>query len=243
MSKTILITGASTGIGAGTAELLANGNEIIIHYCHSEDKAKKVKEVVEKNNGKGFLVKADLSTEEGCLELVKTVKSKFEKIDVLFNNAGGAVKRCDIREIDWKLIDEIMTLNTYSTIFLSSKLVPLLEKGNHPCIINVTSVAMRSGSPSVAVYAASKGALDTFTRGLASALAPKIRVNAIAPGVIDTPFHEKVTAPEKMKEFKESIPLNILGEPRHIAEAVQFLINNEFMTGATLDINGGVSMY
>ena len=102
---------------------------------------------------------------------------------------------------------------------------------------------MRSGSPSVAVYAASKGALDTFTRGLASALAPKIRVNAIAPGVIDTPFHEKVTAPEKMKEFKESIPLNILGEPRHIAEAVQFLINNEFMTGATLDINGGVSMY
>src|SRR6056297_1045245 len=110
MSKTILITGASTGLGAGTAELLADGNEIIIHYCHSEDKAKKVKEIVEKNNGKGFLVKADLSTEKGCLELVEAVKSKYEKIDVLFNNAGGAIKRYDIKEIDWKLIDEIMDI-------------------------------------------------------------------------------------------------------------------------------------
>jgi 3-oxoacyl-[acyl-carrier protein] reductase len=243
MSKTILITGASTGIGAGTAELLADGNEIIIHYYHSEDKAKKVKEIVEKNNGKGFLVKADLSTEKGCLELVEAVKSNYEKIDVLFNNAGGAVKRYDIKEIDWKSIEEIMTLNTYSTIFLTSKLVPLLEKGDKPCIINITSVAMRNGSPSVSVYAASKGALDTFTRSTARALAPKIRVNAIAPGVIDTPFHEKVTAPERMKEFKDSIPLNILGEPHHIAEAVQFLIENEFMTGATLDINGGAFMY
>jgi len=102
---------------------------------------------------------------------------------------------------------------------------------------------MRNGSPSVAVYAASKGALDTFTRSLARALAPKIRVNAIAPGVIDTPFHEKISNPEQMKAFKESIPLNVLGKPRHIAEAVQFLIENEFMTGATLDVNGGAFMY
>ena len=243
MKKTILITGASTGIGAGIASLLANGNDIIIHYCHSEDKAKKVKEIVEANHGTAFLVKADLSTEEGCLNLIDAVKSRYNKLDVLVNNAGGAIKRHDIKEIEWKLMEEIMTLNAYSTIFLSSKLIPLLEKGNKPCIINITSSAIRSGSPSVSVYAASKGALDTFNRCLASALAPEIRVNAICPGVIDTPFHKKVSTPENMKILKNAIPLRILGEPRHIAEAVQFIIKNDYMTGATIDINGGIYMY
>jgi len=243
MSKTILITGAGSGIGAGTAAYLAEGNEIIIHYCHSEDKANMVKKTVEKNNGKAFLVQADLSTEKGCLKLVEEIKSKYDKIDVLINNAGGAIRRYDVKEIDWKLIEETLTLNTYSAMFLTSKLVPLLEKGEKPSIINITSVAMRNGSPTVSVYAASKGALDTFTRSIAKALAPKIRVNAIAPGVIDTPFHEKVSDPEKMKEFKNSIPLNILGEPEHIAHAIKFLIENEFMTGATLDVNGGAFMY
>lgn len=242
MSQTILITGAGTGIGAETAHLLAPGNEIIIHYCHSEEKAKAVKEKVEENKGKARLVQADLSKKDGCEKLIHNIKENDGKLDVLINNAGGAIKRYNCREIEWETMEDIIALNTFSTIFLSSKLVPLLEKGQKPCIINITSVAMRNGAPSATVYAASKGAIDTFTRGLARELAPEIRVNAIAPGVIDTPFHEKVSSPEKMKQFRQSIPLHTIGEPYHIAEAIRFLIHNDFMTGATIDINGGAFM-
>jgi 3-oxoacyl-[acyl-carrier protein] reductase len=228
MSKIILITGASTGLGAETARLLAFQNEIIVHYYSSQKEAEKVAADVEIKGGKSFLVQADLSQEEGCLKL--------------FNNAGGLIRREAAKELEWKLMIETFSLNTFSTMKLSSLFIPWLEKGNDPCIINISSIAVRHGAPGATIYGACKGAIDSFTRGLAHELAPTIRVNAVSPGVIDTPFHKKVSTPEKMKSFKESTPLKQIGEAIHIAKTIEFLINNDFITGETIDVNGGLFM-
>jgi 3-oxoacyl-[acyl-carrier protein] reductase len=242
MSKIILITGASTGLGAETARLLAFQNEIIVHYYSSQKEAEKVAADVEIKGGKSFLVQADLSQEEGCLKLFNTVTEKFPKLDVLVNNAGGLIRREAAKELEWKLMMETFSLNTFSTMKLSSLFIPWLEKGNNPCIINISSIAMRHGAPGATIYGACKGAIDSFTRGLAHELAPTIRVNAVSPGVIDTPFHKKVSTPEKMKKFKELTPLKQIGEAIHIAKTIEFLINNDFITGETIDVNGGLFM-
>jgi 3-oxoacyl-[acyl-carrier protein] reductase len=125
---------------------------------------------------------------------------------------------------------------------LTSKCIPLLEKGTDPSVINVSSIAMRHGAPSATIYGASKGALDSFTRGIAKELAPGIRVNAVAPGVIETPFHDRFSTKERMVTFAESTPLKRNGKPTHIAKAIQFLIENDFITGETVDVNGGLFM-
>jgi 3-oxoacyl-[acyl-carrier protein] reductase len=242
MSKTILITGASTGIGAATARHLAADNAVIVHYCSSRDAAEQVAKDVEAAGGKSHLVQADLATEAGCRGLAQFVAERCAKLDVLVNNTGGLVRRCPARELNWQLMLDSFALNTFSTMMLSSLCIPLLERGENPCMVNITSIAVRHGAPSATIYGACKGALDTFTRGLAKELAPTIRVNAVAPGVIDTPFHAHVTTPERMAEFKAAAPLKRIGQPEEIAAAVAFLIDNLFTTGETIDINGGWSM-
>ena len=124
-------------------------------------------------------------------------------------------------------------------MMLTSLCIPLLEKGHKPNIINITSLAVRHGAPTATSYGAAKAAIDAFTRGAAKELAPTIRVNAIAPGVIITPFHDKVSTPEQLEMWLDMIPLKIHGEARDIARAVEFIINTDFMTGETIDINGG----
>ena len=242
MSKVILITGASTGLGAATARLLAPKNKIIVHYYSSKEAAEKVAQDVEESGGEAFLVQEDLSSEEACVRLVQKVADRYSKLDVLINNAGGMIRRQAARELEWKLMSETFSLNTFSAMKISSLCIPLLEKGEDPNIINISSIAMRHGAPSATIYGACKGAIDSFTRGLANELAPKIRVNAVAPGVIDTPFHEKVSTPEKMKKFKEITPIKRIGEPIHIAKTIKFLIENDFITGETIDVNGGLFM-
>ncbi len=243
MGKKIIITGASTGIGADTARLLAPENEIIVHYYSSKAPAEKVAADVEAKGGKAHLIQADLSKPEECERFVAECAKLFPVVDVLVNNAGGLIHRQPINELDWDFMIETFSLNTFSTMKITSLCVPLLEKGDDPVIINMTSIAMRHGAPSATIYGACKGALDTFTRGAAAELAPKIRVNAVAPGVIETPFHEKVSTPEKMKTFRENTPLKRNGQAIHIAQAVKYLIENDFTTGATIDVNGGLFMY
>ena len=126
-------------------------------------------------------------------------------------------------------------------MMMSSLCIPLLERGCQPCIINVTSIAVRHGAPTATPYGAAKGALDTFTRGLAKELAPTIRVNAVAPGVIETPFHDKVSTPEKMAEFRAATPLRRNGQAEEIAATIEFLIGIGFMTGATVRSTAGCS--
>lgn len=242
MSKIILITGASTGIGAATARLLAPQNKIIVHYYSSKEAAEKVAKDVEENGGEAFLVQEDLTSEEACISLVKKIADKYSKMDVLINNAGGLLRRQSAYELEWKLMIETFSLNTFSTMKISSLCIPLLKKGEDPNIINISSIAIRHGAPTAIIYGACKGAVDSFTRGLANELAPEIRVNAVAPGLIDTPFHEKVSTPERMKKLKEGIPLKKIGEAIHIAKTIKFLIENDFITGETIDVNGGAFM-
>ncbi|MBI5685566.1 MAG: SDR family oxidoreductase [Verrucomicrobia bacterium] len=242
MNKTILITGAGTGIGAATAKRLAAGGEIIIHFHASRGAAEAVAGDVRAAGGTAHLVQADLATEAGCREVVAFVTERCGKLDVLVNNAGGLIRRETARELSWQLMQEVFALNTFSTMLMSSLCVPLLERGQQPCIVNVTSIAVRHGAPTATIYGAAKGALDTFTRGLAKELAPTIRVNAIAPGVIETPFHDKVTTPQRLAEFRAATPLRRNGQPEEIAAAIEFAINSLFMTGETLDVNGGLFM-
>jgi 3-oxoacyl-[acyl-carrier protein] reductase len=242
VSKIILITGASTGIGAGTARYLAKDNTIIVHYNSSKNEAEKVAEEVVSNGGKAHLVRADLATKDGCVALIENVSQTVDRLDVLVNNAGGLIKRHQTRAIEWELMERIFSLNVFSVMQLSSLCIPLLESGAQPCIINITSMAIRLGVPTSTIYGAAKSAIDAFTRGMARELAPTIRVNAVAPGIIDTPFHEKVTSPDQMERWKEATPLKMFGQSIHVAMAIKMLIENDFMTGETIDVNGGLSM-
>lgn len=242
LKKNILISGASTGIGAATALALAPGNRLFVHYNQSLEEANQVATQVQELGGEAYLLQANLSNKEGCEALFDQLSTHCDKLDVLINNAGGLVQRHAVEEISWELMEEIFALNTFSTFYLTKLCIPLLKKGVNPCIINMTSVAMRHGAPSATVYGASKGAIDSFTRGAAKELAPEIRVNAIAPGVILTPFHDRYTSAERMEAMRKLTPLGRHGESEHIAKAVAFLIDNDFITGETLDINGGSLM-
>jgi 3-oxoacyl-[acyl-carrier protein] reductase len=240
---TILITGGSTGIGAETARHLAPGNRVLIHYNASEKEAREVAREVAEAGGTADLFQADLMSEGGCVTLVDGVSAAVDSLDVLVNNAGGLIRRQPVGQLQWSLMEEIFSLNAFSAMMMTSLCVPLLEKGTNPCIVNISSIAMRTGAPSATIYGASKGAVDSFTRGAAKELAPGIRVNAVAPGVIETPFHEKVSTPEKMKSFAESTPLGKNGLAGDIARAIKFVVESPFMTGETVDVNGGLFMH
>jgi 3-oxoacyl-[acyl-carrier protein] reductase len=242
MEKTILITGASTGIGAETARLLAPGNRLFVHYNASLAEAERTVRDVEAGGGEAILLQADLATEAGCRSLFSEVSARTDRLDALVNNAGGLIRRLPARELEWTLMEQTFALNVFSALFLSRLCIPLLEKGKDPVIVNISSIAVRTGAPSATIYGAAKGAVDTFTRGLARELAPAIRVNAVAPGFIDTPFHAKVSTPQIMETSRKNTPLQRLGEAAHIAKAIRFLIENDFVTGETVDVNGGLFM-
>ena len=242
MAKRILITGASTGIGAETAACLAADNNIFLHFNSSTEAAEKTAETIRKNGGTATLMQADLSTESGCRKLSKELSKATDGLDVLVNNAGGLIRRQGVREYEWQLMEDIFALNTFSAMMVTSLCIPLLEKGEDPNIINISSIAMRHGGPTAAIYAASKSALDSFTRGIAKELAPKIRVNAVAPGVIITPFHDNISTPDQFNAWSEACPLKKNGTAAHISSAIKFIIENDFLTGETIDVNGGLSM-
>lgn len=238
----VLITGSSTGIGAETARLLARGNQVFIHYHASRKAAETTAAEVSARGGTPFLVGADLSEERGCASLHSEVAARTDHLDALVNSAGGLIRRLSARELEWGLMESTFSLNVFSTMMMCRLCIPLLEKGTNPCIVNISSIAARHGAASATIYGAAKGAVDSFTRGLAKELAPTIRVNAVAPGVIETPFHEKVSTPDRMRQFRESTPLGRNGKAIDVARTIQFLIESDFITGETVDVNGGLFM-
>jgi 3-oxoacyl-[acyl-carrier protein] reductase len=241
-AKTIAITGAGMGIGAETARELADGNRLILHYYTSESDALALLAELEPRCLQVDVVAADLMTDAGCTTLYEGIKDRFESLDVLVNNAGGMRERQSVKDLTWDHVVATFALNTFSTMRLTGLCTELLERGTDPCVVNVTSIAMRHGAPSATAYGASKSAIDSFTRGAAKELAPRIRVNAVAPGIIDTRFHERVTPEEKMRQFVEDTPMKRRGVARDVARTVKFLVENDFITGETIDCNGGLSM-
>ncbi|MFW5711085.1 MAG: SDR family NAD(P)-dependent oxidoreductase [bacterium] len=238
----IVVTGASTGIGAATAKELAEGNTVFVHYHSSKNEAETVAKAVETGGGTPILIQADLATDAGCGKLADEVKSHTDRLDVLVNNAGDLLERHSLEETTWDIATRTFELNVFSAMRVTALLLPLLKKNEKANIINMTSVAARNGSPTAITYASAKGALDTYTRGCATGLAPNIRVNAIAPGIILTPFHDKATPRDQLEKFMKSTPVGYAGQPEEIARAVRFILETPFMTGETIDINGGMNM-
>jgi len=246
--KSVLITGASTGIGAAAARAFArSGCRVAIHYNASVNRAEEVAADVRFAGGEALLIGGDFTSATKAREVVAAAAEKLSGIDVLINNAGGLVKRVPIAEVDDEVFDAVMDLNVRSLVAACSAAIPLMRDAGHGSIINVTSIAARHGGGAGAVlYAAAKGFVSTFTRGLAKEVVKDgIRVNAVSPGVITTPFHERYSTPAMLEAFKTTIPMGRLGTADECAGAFLYLASEAmsgYVTGQILEVNGGQYM-
>ena len=246
--KSILITGASTGIGAAAARAFAHaGCRVAIHYNASLNRAEEVAADVRFAGAQAFLVGGDLRSSAKAREVVDAAAEHFGGLDILINNAGGLVQRRPVTEIDDAFFDAVIDLNVRSLVAASAAAVPHMRKAGRGSIVNVTSIAARNGGGAGSVmYASAKGFVSTFTRGLAKELVRDgIRVNGVSPGVITTPFHERYSTPAMLEAFKASIPMNRLGTADECAGAFLYLASDAlsgFVTGQILEVNGGQLM-
>ena len=244
--KAILITGASTGIGAGCAQAFgARGATVAVHYNSSKDAADAVVKAVKASGGDAFVVQGDLRTSAQCAKVVAEAASRMGRIDVLINNAGALVQRQAITELTDALLDDIIDLNVRSMMMCTKFAVPHMAAGTS--IINLTSIAASSGGgPGAAMYAGSKAFVTTATKGLAKELVGKgIRINAVSPGVITTPFHDKFSTPEQLEAMRKTIPMARLGSVDECVGAVLCLASEQlasYVTGQVIGVNGGQYM-
>jgi len=242
--RTVLITGASTGIGAATAVLMAQaGADVGINYCRSKAAAEKVARQVRRLGRRAALLECDVCDPDQAAAMVRAFVRQFGRLDILFANAGGLVKRCPIAKVPDRLWHQVIALNLDSVFYTVRAALPHMMKARRGNIIINSSVAARSGGGGGAVpYATAKGALVTFVKGLSKEVAADgIRVNAVAPGVTLTPFHEKYTEPARMRQFAREIPVGKFGTPEDIASAVLWLAGETdgFITGETIYLAGG----
>ena len=244
-NKHVLITGASSGIGAATAELFARqGCNIGIHYNSSPAGAEQTLKMVKKYS-QGYFFKADLRNAETFPVLIEQFVSKSGSLDILVNNAGGLIRRQSIREAEDQYYDDIFYTNLKHIFGLSREALPHLIKsrGN---IINIGSVAGHTGgAEGSGIYAAMKSAIATATIAMAREFAPhRIRVNSVLPGFIDTPFHDSVTNELQKQQFLEKTPLGRFGTAEDVAHTIVFLASEaaSFITGEYIAVNGGIHM-
>ena len=245
--KGILVTGASTGIGAALARgLAAEGAHVVVHFNASEAEANCVAKAIVDAGGVAHLIRGDLSKPGEARRIVEEAAKVLGRLDVLVNNAGSLVKRVPFMEIDRDLYDKVMALNVSPVIEASQAAVPYLEAHGDGAIINVGSIAGNDGGgPGSGHYAAAKAYVHNLTRHMARDLAGRgIRVNAIAPGVIATPFHNQ-TPPERMEAMRKETQLGRIGTPEDCVGPVLFLSSprmSGYVTGQILHINGGQLM-
>lgn len=239
MKKTVLVTGGSRGIGKSIVESLARKNyNIVFTYNTSENAANAIKENL---NSCGYSVenyKIDFKKSENISELIKFVLKKYEKIDVLINNAAISQVKLftEITKQDW---ENMMDVNINSVFYLTQEVVRNMIKNKNGCIINISSVWGMVGASCEVHYSVAKAGMDALTKSLAKELGPSgIRVNSIAPGIIDTDMNKDLNE-EELKEIQNYIPLGRLGTPEDISKCVEWLINDKYMTGQIISPNGG----
>lgn len=244
--KNILITAGAQGIGeAITRHFIDHGANVAIHYFSSADRANELVEYAKSKGQKAVAVSGDLTKEEDAKKVVKDSVDTLGSLNILVNNAGSLVKRKNLEEIEPEFWQKVMDINMTSMMFVSRASAPFLTQNDNSSIVNLASLAGRKGGHNGSLaYATSKGAILTFTRALSSELGPQgVRVNAVAPGLIlGTSFHDTHTTKESAENTIAGIPIQRAGNANDVARAVLYLASeyDGFITGATLDINGGV---
>ena len=245
--KAVLITGASTGIGAKlVAAFCAQGCRVALHYNSSKDAAEAVAREARDAGGEVFLVQGDVSVSAEVERIVETSAKEFGRLDGLINNAGSMLGRVPYSEMSDEQYDKVMNLNAKSVIVACRVAMPWLKK-NGGFIINTTSIAARNGAAGGAgVYGSSKAFVSNVTRGMAKeVIGDKIRVNAVAPGVIETPFHERYSTQAQLDAMKATVPQGRLGTAEDCVGAFLFLASDMlsgYMIGQVLEVNGGQLM-
>lgn len=238
MSKVILVTGASRGIGNNIARTLAQENIVIANYNKSQNEAIKLKEDLKKENINIDIIKADVSKRNEVKDMIKQILEKYGKIDVLINNAGISQYKLftDISDEDW---DNIININLKSNFIVTQEVVKNMISRKNGLIINISSIWGVTGAAMEVAYSTSKAGIIGLTKSLAKELGlSNIRVNAIAPGMIDTSMNSKFSD-EEINDIKEEIPLEKIGKPEEITKCIKWLLEDTYTTGQVISINGG----
>lgn len=242
--KVAIVTGAARGIGEAIAKTLAsNGAMVVVNDVNIEGAARVAEEI--KNMGKqAIAIQADVSNEKQVFDMVEKTLERFGRIDILVNNAGILRRRGSIEEISVEEWDLVMEVNVKGVFICSKAVLKTMKKQRNGKIVNISSSAGRSTSElGGAHYTASKAAVLGFSRHLAREAAPfNINVNAVCPGLIDTPMVRSSTSPEEIREAEKTIPMGRLGTPEEVAQLVLFLVSDasSYINGATIDINGAI---
>ncbi len=241
-SKTALVTGGTMGIGAAIAiDLARQGADIAIAARHIDGPAQEVKARIEALGRACLLIAADLSLEAACNDCVAKTVARFGRLDVLIHNAGGPApgRIEDITGEQWR---QAMDLHVNANFYLCKAALPHLKAAKEAAIITVSSTAGVLGVPGAIAYATAKGAIPQFTRSLARDLGDfNIRVNCVAPGIIRTRFHKDMPEDRKQFNLQNRIPLHREGTSEQVAQVVTMLVTNDYMTGETVVIDGGLT--
>lgn len=242
INKAIIVTGGSRGIGADIVKGLArDGYNVVLNYNKSEEQAKNIQQELSQNNINIDIFKADVTQREQVKSLIDFCIEKYGKIDVLINNAGiSQIKMfTDLTEYDW---DNMLQTNLKSCFYTTQEAVKNMISNKKGCIINISSIWGSIGASCEVHYSASKAGLEGMSRALAKELGPSnIRVNCIAPGIIDTQMNSELSEEER-KNIIDEIPLGRIGYPQSITNCVKWLINDDYTTGQIISINGGWSI-
>ena len=237
--KTVLITGASRGIGRATAEYFAEkGWAVAVNYCNSKEAADELVSSIRQSGGKAFAIRADVGREDECSALVSTVMAQYGRIDALVNNAAiDEMMPFDMLSLDRER--RLFDVNLFGAMNCARFALPHMVHEKSGAIVNVSSIWGRVGASCEVQYSTSKAAVIGFTKSLAKEVAPSgIRVNCVAPGVIDTEMNKNVSD-EDMEAFLAEVPMGRMGTPREVAECIYFLCNQAYVTGQVLGIDGG----
>ncbi len=245
--RVALVTGASSGIGAATAITLADlGARVALGYHRNRHGAEETRDRIRAAGGMAMAVAADVRRADDIRALVDRAATDLGPIDILVNNAGSLVARFGLLDVTEERLNEIVALNFTSAVLSSQAVAASMIERRRGAIINVVSIAGHTGGgPGAGAYASSKAALTAFTKSIARELAPHgVRVNAVAPGIIDTPFHEVFSTPEMIQNFVRTIPLGRVGTAAECATVIAFLASDSasYIVGETIEVNGGQLM-
>lgn len=245
--EVVWVTGSSTGIGrAASVGFAEQGCDVVAHYNRSEEEAREVAEQIKHLGREVLLVQGDVADAKDVKRMAQQIEERFGRLDVLVNNAGSLIERASIEEITEELWDRVMDVNLKSVFLCSQAVLPVMRRQGKGKIINVSSVAARNGGgPGSAAYATAKAGVSNLTRAMAKELvADGILVNAVAPGVISTPFHDRFTPDEARKRLVGTIPIGREGRPEETVGAMLFLASSaaDYVVGEIIEVNGGQLM-